>query len=129
MVGKVAGTSEDQITAREIMDHYILDENDCPRLATFEQYHAWQRSLPEDIKTSLGFKLARTEENDVLVSTVYLGLDHAFDSGPPMLWETMVFCAGEENNYCERAATRKQALENHEKYVRKYIQKIEPNGS
>lgn len=25
------------------------------------------------------------------VSTVFLGIDHSFRSGPPVLWETMVF--------------------------------------
>ena len=27
----------------------------------------------------------------IKVSTVFLGLDHSFCSGPPMLWETMIF--------------------------------------
>lgn len=27
----------------------------------------------------------------VMVSTVFLGLDHSFREGPPVLWETMVF--------------------------------------
>lgn len=34
----------------------------------------------------------RTKVGDVLVSTVFLGLDHNFtDEGPPILWETLVF--------------------------------------
>ena len=28
---------------------------------------------------------------DTKVSTVFLGLDHNFGDGPPVLWETMVF--------------------------------------
>jgi hypothetical protein len=31
-----------------------------------------------------------------LVSTVFLGLDHNFFEGPPILWETMVFLKDQE---------------------------------
>jgi len=37
------------------------------------------------------------------VSTVFLGLDHAFGDGPPVLFETMVFGGpldGEQDRYC-----------------------------
>jgi hypothetical protein len=30
-------------------------------------------------------------DDDVRVSTVFLGLDHSFGTGPPLLFETMVF--------------------------------------
>lgn len=33
------------------------------------------------------------EVNGFLVSTVFLGLDHSFSGGPPVLWETMVLGA------------------------------------
>jgi hypothetical protein len=39
---------------------------------------------------------------DVCVSTVFLGIDHAFGGGPPVLWETMVFGGpmdGEQSRY------------------------------
>ena len=51
--------------------------------------------------------VAQTEVGPMLVSTVFLGLDHNFrDTGPPLLFETMVF-GGEEasewaESYCER---------------------------
>lgn len=40
------------------------------------------------------------------VSTVFLGLDHAHNGGPPVLWETMVFGGdldGEQERYTSRA--------------------------
>lgn len=47
-----------------------------------------------------------TPIGDVKVSTVFLGLDHAFTGGPPVLWETMVFGGpldGEQDRYTSRA--------------------------
>ena len=39
-----------------------------------------------------GFRqMARTVINDRIVSTVFLGLDHQFGDGPPLVFETMVF--------------------------------------
>ena len=43
----------------------------------------------------------------VMVSTVFLGLDHQFGDGPPVLWETLVFGGsldGEMARYTSRAA-------------------------
>jgi len=40
----------------------------------------------------------RTIEKTILpsgsVSTVFLALDHCFNGGPPVLYETMIFCPG-----------------------------------
>lgn len=91
------------------MDTYILDENDCPCLATFEKYHEWRRSLPEEIQTGVGFTLDSTERDGIRVSTVYLGMDHGFDNGPPVLWETMVF--GMDDEIMRRYTSRQQAEE------------------
>ena len=53
---------------------------------------------------------------DVEVSTVFLGLDHAFGSGPPMLFETMVF-GGKYSDEQWRYSTWDEALEGHWKAV------------
>ena len=37
---------------------------------------------------------AGDEDSGVWVSTVFLGLDHQFGVGPPVLWETIVFFSG-----------------------------------
>ena len=50
--------------------------------------------------------------DDMRVSTVFLGLDHSFGSGPPLLFETMVF-GGELDQEQERYSTREQALAGH----------------
>ena len=53
---------------------------------------------------------------DCRVSTVFLGLDHSFGSGPPLLWETMIFGGpldGDEWRYASRA----EAVAGHESAV------------
>lgn len=45
----------------------------------------------------------------LLVSTVFLKLDHSFAGGPPLLWKTMVFAAnarGEVTSFLELDADR-----------------------
>ena len=53
--------------------------------------------------------------NDTLVSTVFLGLDHSYREGSPILWETMVFSTdpGVESQYQERYASKEEALAGH----------------
>ena len=51
---------------------------------------------------------------DVRVSTVFLGIDHNWSDGPPVLFETMIF-GGEHDQYLDRCSTWKQAEQMHEK--------------
>lgn len=48
----------------------------------------------------------------VVVSTVFLALDQAFGGGPPILWETMLFVAGEATTM-RRYSSRGEALAGH----------------
>jgi hypothetical protein len=49
----------------------------------------------------------------VLVSTVFLGLDHSWDGGEPLLFETMIF-GGEHDQYQTRCSTWDEAVIQHE---------------
>jgi hypothetical protein len=52
------------------------------------------------------------------VSTVFLGLNHSFDDGKPLWFETMIF-NGPLDGYQTRAETYKEALLQHEEALRK----------
>lgn len=60
------------------------------------------------------------------VSTVWLGLDHQFWKGPPLIFETMVFCRFPLSlRHCseldmDRSSTEKQALSVHENMMRQF---------
>lgn len=55
------------------------------------------------------------------VSTVFLGLDHQFGDGPPLIFETMVFPS---NSYaeldCKRYTTKAEAIAGHAAMVKKW---------
>ena len=56
------------------------------------------------------------------ISTVWLGLDHSFGAGPPLIFETMVFPAkGDMGDLdCERYSTEAEAQEGHARMVQKW---------
>lgn len=63
------------------------------------------------------WRVGNTQINDeVHVSTVWLGLDHSFGDGPPLIFETMVF-GGEYDDWTERYSTWEQAEAGHERIV------------
>lgn len=57
-------------------------------------------------------RVAFTKTNNGDVSTVFLGLNHAWGGGPPLIYETMVF-GGDQNEEIDRYSTREQALAGH----------------
>jgi len=72
-------------------------------------------------------RLGTTEIGPYVVSTVWLGLDHGFGGGPPVIFETMVFTRSAWNDDrsvpdheplfdldCVRYSTEHQALIGHE---------------
>lgn len=65
-------------------------------------------------------RVALTEMGAVRVSTVFLGLDHNWGGGPPLVFETMVFGSevGDElDQYQERYPTLESAMAGHERAV------------
>ena len=57
--------------------------------------------------------VAKTKIGDAEVSTVFLGLDHSFGEGEPVLWETMIF-GGVHDQYQDRYTSKEAALAGHE---------------
>jgi hypothetical protein len=62
-------------------------------------------------------KVSETRIDGVLISTVFLGVDHNFrEVGPQILWETMIF-GGKHDQYQDRYTSRADAVEGHLKAV------------
>jgi hypothetical protein len=72
----------------------------------------WLRGFGDD-ETK---RVAADDIGDVTVSTVWLGLDHSFGDGPPLIFETMVF-GGDYDEWCERYATEAAAVTGHARIV------------
>ena len=68
-------------------------------------------------------KLKRVAYTDIpgkgYVSTVWMGLDHNFRDGPPLIFESMYFGGGDEEDQ-ERYSTEAEALAGHERMVKKH---------
>lgn len=68
-----------------------------------------------------GRRVALTETDLFRVSTVFLGLDHRFGKGPPLIFETMVFVNDDswEDEETIRYSTYDDALTGHQAIVRR----------
>src|SRR5262245_14898324 len=100
-------TAERQVASDVVPNrepHYSLDKERIK-----EQKKAYYRLFGELRKNS---KL--DDPKEILISTVFLGLDHQWMDGPPLLFETMVF-NGPCNEFQERYSTWKEAEEGHKK--------------
>lgn len=89
---------------------YILNENNEPiRCDNLIVWGEWFQNVDRSIDS--------TKKDGVQVSTVFLGLDHQFNDGPPLLFETLVF-DGDHDGWCERSSTWDQAVETHKQVCR-----------
>lgn len=85
---------------RHLKNHWVLDADGVPRQAATddEALNAWIDPRRQ---------IARDDVGDILVSTVFLVIDHNISGGKPVLFETMVFGGaldGEQERYETRAA-------------------------
>lgn len=60
--------------------------------------------------------VGNTTIGDALVSTVWLGLDHSYDNGEPVIFESMIF-GGDRDEYSERYSTLEEAQQGHLRLV------------
>lgn len=93
-------------------DKYILNEAGEPVKSTLLEW-ARQFELPA-IRTVKKEKIGESE-----VSTIFLGIDHNWESGPPVLWETMVFDGPLDQEQDRCSGGRADALAMHERMVKK----------
>lgn len=93
---------------------YILDGKTPVRAESVEEWAVWFETADRRVRL--------TRVGPYLVSTVFLGMDHNFgDDGPPILFETMVYCEGVPGEFRgvswldhqERCATWEEAEQQH----------------
>lgn len=66
---------------------YILRDKRAVAVDTCEEWGRWLELSSRDGSRIVG----NWQRDGVTVSTVFLGLDHGFGGGPPLLFETMIF--------------------------------------
>lgn len=93
--------------------NYILDENGNPKLEPdVIKWSDWWKTADRIVKKT------NMLDASVLVSTVFLAIDHDFGgiSLSPVLWETMVF-DGKLDGECERYRSLEDAKAGHDAMV------------
>lgn len=110
------------------MNKYILKRNGKPKIENdIETWASWFESSYNNRsgKQRRRVKLQDINVNGVKmrVSTVFLGLDHGFNDGGPVLWETMVFIDKDEKHPMHTSmlrcsGSRWQAYQMHKRMVK-----------
>jgi hypothetical protein len=85
----------------DMSDRYILHGTEVVPEPDLMAWGKWMEEAERLVRS--------TEIQGIYVSTVFLGLDHNFGGGPPLVFETMVFDKNDEGGYCERCSTWAQA--------------------
>jgi hypothetical protein len=99
--------------------HYKLDGRTPVRVETLK---AWTDEVVRHVRTRMKtgvdqWRVAETEVGDVVISTVFLGLDQRKTRrGPPLLFETMIL-GGSLSHFQNRCATWENAEKMHAEAV------------
>ena len=98
------------------MAWYILDNNHKPIPKPIMEAAQWMEDHPN--RKTVGYdELTDLNGDDVRVSTVFLGLNHSWNGGKPILWETMIFGGINDQAYQERYSSYEDALEGHQNAI------------
>jgi hypothetical protein len=84
---------------------YILKDK-VPIQVGFIEHASWMQIDENRI-------IEHTKVGEILISTIFLGINHPFyRDGPPVLFETMIF-GGKEGQYQQRYITWDEAVKGH----------------
>jgi hypothetical protein len=90
-------------------DKYILDGHEAKPCYDLMHWAHWFASANR--------RVDETIVGDKRVSTVFIGLNHQYGEGPPLLFETMIFAPDNDGEYQTRCTTWEEAEEMHRKAV------------
>ena len=90
---------------------YILEGKTPKLVEDVIEWGSWFETADRNVASD-------TLKSGVRVSTVFLGLDHNFGNGEPVLFETMIF-GGKHDQYQERYSTWEEAEAGHKQALSK----------
>lgn len=86
------------------------------------QWAEWFEDAANRIVKQEALTMQDGTDRVVEVSTVFLGIDHNYGDGPPILFETMTFRNGQGHDQ-RRYCSREEAIEGHEEIVKELSRK------
>lgn len=95
------------------MFYYLNEDKTCTRC----DLKTWSNQF-EELRKHHKHHVSEDEIDGFLISTVFLGNNHNFFGGPPLLFETMVFKGDSGHDiYMNRYTTWAEAEEGHKKAI------------
>lgn len=73
---------------------YILDGRDVKPVGDYLEFYRWRDERAKELgqeRPTATIRIGADDVNDVHVSTVFLGMNHAWGDEPPLVFETMTF--------------------------------------
>jgi hypothetical protein len=96
------------------MKKYILDGHKAVEEPDILKWAAWFEGANKIVKKDTATVTVGGEKaGEIRISTVFLGIDHSFNGGEPILFETMVF-GGKLDQEMDRCSTWEAAEKMHE---------------
>ncbi len=97
---------------------YYLKGKECIPIENPDDVLQWAKAFEQNNRI-----LQQDTIGDVFVSTVFLGLDHQYDEGPPLLFETMTFKNGSSKDM-KRYSTYDEAILGHRETLKKLTENL-----
>lgn len=95
-------------------NNYILDGHTPIEEPDILKWAKWFETADRHVKyDTADVKLDGKKIGQIKISTVFIGIDHSWGDGPPLLFETMVF-GGELDQEQDRCSTWEAAEKMHE---------------
>lgn len=101
-------------------DYYILEGKTPVPCDDREKWELWLRTADRTVRQET---VGLTPDGEVNVRTVFVGLDHSFGGGPPLVFESMIF-GGPLDQEQSRCSTWEGAEEMHERMVEKALASV-----
>lgn len=104
--------------ADDVLEDYY--DRDGKPLTSWKAYLALYEPREGETRDEARARVKRVAADtigDLWVSTVWMGLDHSWGSGPPLIFETMVFGDGPWGDWQDRYASEAEALAGHQRIV------------
>jgi hypothetical protein len=93
----------------EILSEKYILEGKTPKIVTdLMTWATWFETADRTV--------AKDQIGDVRISTVFLGINHQWGNGPPLIFETMIF-EGPHDGYQTRSSTWDEAEKQHAEAV------------
>jgi hypothetical protein len=108
-------TVASNLTGGLSMRFYILRNQVVVPASSAKEFGEWVETADRVV--------SHTQIADIEVSTVFLGIDHQFFAGPPLLFETMVF-GGDLDQTCRRCSTWDEAEAQHEEILSEVLNRV-----